>query len=258
MLHMGACSSTVETDADYLMENNYRYTMRLAQWREKHPATRFIYASSAATYGNGESGYSDDQRLLRSLKPMNMYGYSKHLFDCVAQAKGWLDGIAGLKFFNVFGPNENHKADMRSVINKAFPRLRDEGVITLFQSHRAGIGNGEQLRDFIYVKDAVEMTLYFLDHPHVNGLFNIGTGNTRSWNDAATAMFKAAGKEPRIEYAPIPHNIRDKYQYFTKADLGKLRAAGCLHQCGSLEDSIDDYINNYLRPDLLLANPDQT
>ena len=255
VLHMGACSSTTETDADYLMENNYRYTLRIAQWRERHKKTRFIYASSAATYGNGEQGYSDDERLLRTLEPMNMYGYSKHLFDCVAYEKGWLGGIVGLKFFNVFGPNENHKADMRSVINKAFPRVRDEGVIQLFQSHRPDYGNGEQLRDFIYVKDAVEMTLFFLDHPETNGIFNIGSGKARTWNDVAAALFKAAGKEPHIEYTPMPSNIRGKYQYHTQADLGKLRRAGCSHTCGSLEETVFDYVHKYLRTNSLLANP---
>ena len=254
ILHMGACSSTTETDADYLMENNYRYTLRIAQWRERHEKTRLIYASSAATYGNGERGYADDERGLHRLNPMNIYGYSKHLFDCAALQKGWLKSIVGLKYFNVFGPNENHKAEMRSVINKAYPRVRDEGVITLFQSHRPDYKNGEQLRDFIYIKDAVAITFFFLDHPDKNGIFNVGSGKARCWNDVAAAVFKAAEKEPKIEYIPMPPEIRDKYQYCTKADLGKLRAAGCAHECLAIEDAVVDYVRNYLRTGSLLSN----
>jgi ADP-L-glycero-D-manno-heptose 6-epimerase len=183
-----------------------------------------------------------------------MYGYSKHLFDCMAAQNGGLKNIAGLKFFNVFGPNEDHKGDMRSVINKAYPRVRDEGKISLFQSHRPDYKNGEQLRDFVYIKDVVEMTLYFLDHPEANGIFNIGTGKARSWNDIAMALFKAAGKKPSIEYVPMPQAIRDKYQYFTQANPDKLRRAGCLYECRSLEDSILDYVNNHLQTGTLLGN----
>jgi ADP-L-glycero-D-manno-heptose 6-epimerase len=254
VLHMGACSATTELDADYLMENNYRYTLRIGKWWEKNKKARFIYASSAATYGDGAQGYDDDESKLYMLKPLNMYGYSKHLFDCMATQNGWLKNIAGLKFFNVFGPNEDHKGDMRSVINKAYPRVRDEGKISLFQSHRPDYKNGEQLRDFVYIKDVVEMTLYFLDHPEANGIFNIGTGKARSWNDIAMALFKAAGKKPSIEYVPMPQAIRDKYQYFTQANPDKLRRAGCLYECRSLEDSILDYVNNHLQTGTLLGN----
>ena len=254
VLHMGACSSTTETDADYLMENNYRYTLRLAQWWRRHPETRFIYASSAATYGSGDAGYADDERLLHTLTPLNMYGYSKHLFDCVAYAKGWLDKCVGLKFFNVFGPNESHKGDMRSVIAKAYTRVRDEGVMELFESYRSGVGHGDQARDFIYVKDAVDITLFFLDNPHVSGLYNVGSAIARSWNDVAQALFKAVGKQPVIEYIPMPLSLREKYQYFTRADVSKLRAAGCVHQCRLLEDAIADYVGNYLRTDSRLTN----
>lgn len=247
LLHLGACSSTTEADAGYLMENNYRYTLRLASWQAQHPNCRFIYASSAATYGDGGRGYQDDEQALSTLRPLNMYGYSKHLFDLYAARRGWLDRMVGLKYFNVFGPNESHKGDMKSVIHKAYPDIRDEGTIRLFESYREEYGDGEQVRDFIYVKDAVEMTLFFLERRNANGLFNIGTGQAHSWNDVARAMFKALGKEPRIDYIPMPETLRDKYQYYTCADMEKLRAAGCSHRCMSLEDAVDDYIRNYLK-----------
>jgi len=249
IFHLGACSATTELDADYLMENNYRYTLRLAQWREEHSKTRFIYASSAATYGNGEQGYSDDESKLHLLRPLNMYGYSKHLFDCVALKKGWLSQIVGLKFFNVFGPNENHKGDMRSVINKAYPRLRDECAISLFKSYNPNYADGEQLRDFIYIKDAVEMILFFIDNPNVNGIYNIGTGKARSWNDIAAALFKAVGKEQYIDYIDMPLALRNKYQYFTQADITKLKTAGYVYSCSSLEDAVFDYVTEYLAKD---------
>ncbi len=246
IFHLGACSSTTEINSGYLMENNYRYTARIASWRENHPGCRLIYASSAATYGSGEYGYKDDEDKIGLLRPLNMYGYSKQLFDLVALKNGWLKNIAGLKYFNVFGPNEYHKGDMRSVINKAYPLVRDKGVMRLFKSHRPDYRDGEQVRDFIYIKDAVEMTLFFLDNPGVNGLFNIGTGRARSWNDVAKALFAALKKPLNIEYIPMPLNLREKYQYFTKADTEKLKKAGCAHECMSLEHAIDDYVNEYL------------
>lgn len=252
IFHLGACSSTTEKDADYLMENNYRYTVRIGQWWEEHQKTRLIYASSAATYGNGENGYRDDINLLHTLRPLNMYGYSKHLFDCYARRKGWLDCIAGMKYFNVYGPNEYHKGDMRSVINKAYPRVRDEGVMSLFKSYRPQFNDGEQLRDFVYVKDAVAMTLFFMDNPDVGGIFNVGTGKARSWNDVAYALFAAAGKKGAIDYIPMPEHLQGKYQYFTEADLSGLRAAGCTHACMTLEDAIDDYVKEYLSKDAYL------
>jgi len=246
ILHMGACSSTTEKNADFLLENNYRYTLRIALWRESHPACRLIYASSAATYGDGSRGYADNEKELHTLRPLNMYGYSKQLFDCYAERKGWLKHIVGLKYFNVFGPNEYHKGDMRSVINKAYPDVRDKGIMRLFKSYRKEYADGEQKRDFIYIKDALEMTLFFLEKPAVNGIFNIGTGTARTWNDIARALFAAAGKKPAIDFIPMPENIRDKYQYFTQADLTKLRNAGCRHQCMPLENAVPDYVKNYL------------
>jgi ADP-L-glycero-D-manno-heptose 6-epimerase len=246
ILHMGACSSTTEKNVDYLLENNYRYSLRIARWRESHPSCRLIYASSAATYGDGGRGYVDNEEKLDELRPLNMYGYSKHLFDLHAAGKGWLRQIVGLKYFNVFGPNEYHKGDMRSVLCKAYPGVRESGTMRLFTSYRKEFPDGGQKRDFIYIKDAVEMTLFFLENPSVNGLFNIGTGTARTWNDIAGALFSAAGKKGAIEYIPMPENIRDKYQYFTSADLTKLRSAGCGHRCMPLEDAVEDYVKNYL------------
>jgi len=253
IFHMGACSDTTEKDADYLMENNYRYTARIADWRETQPHCRLIYASSAATYGDGAQGYADDEASLVHLRPLNMYGYSKHLFDLLALRRGWLQQIVGLKYFNVFGPNEYHKGEMRSVINKAYPRVRDEGRIRLFKSHRPDYRDGEQLRDFIYVKDAVEMTLFFMDHPEIGGIYNIGTGRAQSWNEVAAALFKAAGRPLDIDYIPMPDALRGKYQYYTCADLTKLQAAGWSGTCRPLEEAVDDYVRRYLAPDAYLS-----
>lgn len=246
LFHLGACSSTTERNADYLMENNYGYTLRIGTWWEHHRGTRFIYASSAATYGDGAQGYSDDIAAMHMLRPLNMYGYSKHLFDLHALRNGWLSNIVGLKFFNVFGPNEYHKDSMRSVISKAFSKVRDEGVITLFKSYRPEYKHGEQLRDFIYVKDAVAMTLFFMDNPAVGGVFNIGTGKARSWNDVGNALFAALKKRPVIEYCEMPEELQGKYQYFTEADLTGLRKAGCTTECRVLEASIEEYAVHYL------------
>ena len=246
IFHLGACSSTTETNADYLIENNYRYTARLATWQEEHRACRFIYASSAATYGDGEQGYRDTEDELHLLRPLNMYAYSKHMFDLLALRKGWLPHIVGLKYFNVFGPNEYHKGDMRSVINKAYPLVRDEGKIRLFKSCRDEYKDGEQLRDFIYVKDAVDMTLFFLDNPKINGIFNIGSGAARSWNEVAASLFQAVGRPLNIEYIPMPDELKEKYQYYTCADMTKLQSAGCSHTCMDLDAAVKEYARNYL------------
>ncbi len=253
LLHMGACSSTTETDAGYLKENNFRYTQRIGEWQAVHPRCRFIYASSAATYGNGKNGYSDNEDELQSLQPLNLYADSKQQYDLYAKQKGWFSHSVGLKYFNVFGPNENHKGDMRSVINKAYPGVRDKEKMFLFKSYREGYTDGEQSRDFIYVKDAVAMTLFFLDNQEVNGIYNIGTGNARSWNDVANALFKAANVPGTIEYIPMPETLRDKYQYYTCAEMQKLFNAGCSHTCMSLEDAVKDYVHNYLQGDRFLG-----
>jgi len=250
---MGACSSTTEKNSDYLVENNYRYTARIAAWQEEHRFCRFIYASSAATYGDGGLGYRDAEDELHLLRPLNMYGYSKHMFDLLALRKGWLPHIVGLKYFNVFGPNEYHKEDMRSVINKAYPLVRDEGKICLFKSYREEYKDGEQLRDFIYVKDAVDMTLFFLDNPQINGIFNIGTGTARSWNEVAASLFQAAGMPLNIEYIPMPDKLKGKYQYYTCADMTKLRSAGCPHTCMDLDAAVKEYARDYLQSNKYLS-----
>jgi ADP-L-glycero-D-manno-heptose 6-epimerase len=253
IFHMGACSSTLETDSGYLMENNYRYSVRLAMWWQAHASCRFIYASSAATYGNGENGYDDDERLLDRLRPLNAYAFSKHRFDVHARRKGWLAGCVGLKYFNVFGPNEYHKENMRSVILKAYPGVRETGKISLFKSHREGYADGEQRRDFLYVKDAVAQTLFFLDNKDRNGIYNIGTGTARSWNEVAHAMFTASGMAGSIEYIPMPGQLDGVYQYYTCANVKKLQASGCAHRCMGLEESIYDYITRYLDKGLYLG-----
>ena len=246
IIHMGANSSTTEKDADHLFSNNYLYTQELAKYCMEN-SIRFIYASSAATYGDGSLGFDDDDTKLGALRPLNMYGYSKQLFDLWAKKNGAFDIIVGLKYFNVFGPNEYHKGDMRSVVHKAFEQIRDSGKVRLFKSLDPKYKHGEQLRDFIYIKDAVEMTLFFLDKPKTNGLFNIGTGKARTWNDLISAIFKSLNKQTNIEYIDLPEHLRDKYQYFTEASMVKLKNAGCNIPVTSLEDGIADYVKNYLR-----------
>lgn len=252
VFHLGACSSTTERNADFLMENNYRYTARIADWQSRHRSCRFIYASSAATYGDGEQGYSDDEANIHKLRPLNMYGYSKQLFDLLARRNGWLNQIVGLKYFNVYGPNEYHKGDMRSVPSKAYPAVRDQGIMKLFQSHRPDYADGEQKRDFIYIKDAVEMTLFFYDRPEVSGLFNVGTGKARSWNQLASALFHASEQPLNIEYISMPEHLREKYQYYTCADMKKLQEAGCGHKCMPIRDSMEDYVRCYLAEERML------
>ncbi|MBW2598527.1 MAG: ADP-glyceromanno-heptose 6-epimerase [Deltaproteobacteria bacterium] len=245
IVHMGACSSTTEKDADYLMENNYHYTARLAQWAvEKN--IHFIYASSAATYGDGSKGFSDNDGVSAELRPINMYGYSKQLFDLWALRNELEKKITGIKFFNVFGPNEYHKGDMRSIIHKSFGQIRETGKVKLFKSYRSDFRDGEQKRDFVYVKDCVEVIWWLLENRDVTGIFNLGTGRARTWNDLTRAVFAAMGMEPRIEYIEMPESIRQQYQYFTEAKMDKLRSAGCPLHTSSLEDAVSDYVVNYL------------
>lgn len=245
--HLGACSATTETDAGYLMENNYGYTKRLAQWALQR-GIRFVYASSAATYGDGSSGMNDASDHLDHLRPLNAYGYSKHLFDQHAKRNGWLDKIAGIKYFNVFGPNEGHKNEMRSLVAKAYEQILETGKVRLFKSHRLDYRDGEQVRDFVYVKDAVAMTIHIAETPTANGLFNIGTGTPRTWIDLATALFSALGRKPEIEFIDMPDHLRNQYQYHTCADVGRLRATGWSAPTSTLEDSVSDYVRNYLVP----------
>jgi len=245
IIHLGARSSTTERNVDFLMENNYEYTKELAKWSIKNNV-RFIYASSAATYGDGSMGFSDNHAFIPNLRPLSAYGYSKQIFDLWALKKGLLDKIVGLKYFNVFGPRENHKGDMRSMVLKAYEQIKRDGKIRLFKSYNPQYKDGEQLRDFIYVKDAVEMTLFFLENKDLNGIFNVGTGIPRSWNDLAKAVFSALGANPNIEYVDMPEEIRGKYQYFTKAEMEKIRKAGYTKPTLSLEEAVKDYVLNYL------------
>jgi ADP-L-glycero-D-manno-heptose 6-epimerase len=245
ILHLGACSSTTERDADYLLQNNYAYSRRLCAWSLENNA-RFVYASSAATYGDGSQGYSDDVATLSALRPLNMYGYSKHMLDLWIQKHGLFDRVVGLKYFNVYGPFEEHKGDMRSMVNKAYGQIKSSGKVQLFKSYRDDFADGEQMRDFVYVKDAVAVTLYFLENRTVSGLFNCGTGKARSWKDLMGATFSAIGVPPQIEFIEMPQAIRGKYQYFTEADVSKLRSAGYTKPFMSLEDAVRDYVTTYL------------
>lgn len=245
VFHLGACSSTTETNESYLNDNNLAYTQQLCQWSLKNGA-RFIYASSAATYGDGDQGYRDDESLIPTLQPLNLYGLSKHKFDLWALENRLLDNIAGIKYFNVFGPGESHKGDMRSVVHKAFLQIEETGQLQLFRSHRPDYRDGMQERDFVYVKDAVAMTLFFFDHPEVSGIFNGGTGRTHTWVDLAQAVFAAMNRQPVIEFIDMPLSIRDKYQYYTLADIHKLRAAGYRADFFPLVDAVKDYAQNQL------------
>ncbi len=248
VLHLGACAATTERDAGFLIRNNYEFTRDLATWALGQK-TRFVYASSAATYGDGSAGMDDDDGRLDTLRPLNMYGYSKHLFDLHARRAGFLNRLVGLKFFNIFGPNEGHKGDMRSLVHKSTAQVQTEGVIRLFKSYRSDFRDGEQKRDFLYVKDAVAMTLHLAASKKAGGLFNIGCGEARTWLDLARAVFAALKRKPKIEFTEMPEAIRDKYQYFTQANLARLRAAGYTAPVTSLEDAVNDYVRNYLVPD---------
>ena len=245
VFHMGACSATTETDASYLADNNYRFTRDLCEWCLRN-GVRFIYASSGATYGDGALGYSDEDEMTWKLKPLNMYGYSKHMFDLWALRQEILNEIVGLKFFNVYGPREDHKGDMRSVVHKAYGQIQQTGVVKLFKSYRPDYKDGEQVRDFVYVKDAVEVCLHFAEHRRASGLFNVGTGTCRTWLDLARATFAALGREPKIEFIDMPETLRAKYQYRTEADIGKLRQAGFDQPMTTLEDGVRDYVKSWL------------
>lgn len=245
VIHIGACSSTTETDGAYFIKNNYEYSKTLAEWALENKAY-FMYASSAATYGDGEQGYSDDPKKIPDLKPLNMYGYSKQLFDLWVINNKLYNRVTGLKFFNVFGPNEYHKGDMMSVICKAFPGIQAEGKMRLFKSYKNEYPDGGQKRDFVYIKDVVDVMYWLMKHPGKTGIFNLGTGMARSWNDLANAIFDAMGKKPRIEYIEMPDHLKPKYQYFTQADMTRLAKAGCRHKFMTLEESVKDYAG-YLR-----------
>lgn len=245
VIHLGACSSTTERDADYLLNNNYCYSRDLADWALQRGA-RFIYASSAATYGSGAQGFSDQHDRIETLRPLNMYAYSKQLFDLWVLRSGAASECAGLKYFNVFGPNEYHKENMRSVVLKAFEQISREGSIALFKSYNSAFNDGEQMRDFIYVKDCARITTWLLERPEVNGIFNVGTGTARTWIDLARAVFRAMNVPENIQFVEMPEELRGKYQYFTQAEMTKLREAGYKEEFTSLEEAVFDYVNAYL------------
>jgi ADP-L-glycero-D-manno-heptose 6-epimerase len=250
IIHLGAISDTTATDGDLVLETNFRLSLRLLDWCAT-TRTPFIYASSAATYGDGTTGFSDDGSTLRRLRPMNLYGWSKHLFDLAVAdrlAKGerlppqW----AGLKFFNVFGPNEYHKGAMASVLSRVFDEAKAGRAVRLFKSHRPDVADGEQRRDFIYVDDAVAVVRWLLETPSVCGIFNVGTGIARSFRDMIMALFQALGRPPRIEYVDMPAAIRDKYQYFTQAEVENLRRAGYNAGFTPLEQAVGRYVGDFL------------
>lgn len=244
VFHLGACSATTERDASYLVENNFRYTAKLAEFCVNN-YIRMIYASSCATYGDGSCGYADNEDEIEKLRPMNMYGYSKQMFDLYAKKRGWLEQLIGCKFSNVYGPNERHKADMRSVVLRCYEQITACGRMQLFKSYKKEYADGEQLRDFLYVKDAVKM-MWFLYNSPAAGLFNIGSGKAESWNKLAAAAFSALGRDVDIEYIEMPEHLRDRYQYYTCAEMGKLRSLGYNEETTTLEDAVRDYICNYL------------
>jgi ADP-L-glycero-D-manno-heptose 6-epimerase len=248
VFHLGACSATTERNAAYLIDNNYAYTKELARWALDLDA-RFIYASSAATYGDGAQGMDDRDDQISRLRPLNMYGYSKHLFDLHAQREGWLSRIVGVKYFNVYGPNEDHKGDMRSLVNKAFQQILTTGRVGLFKSYHPEYRDGEQMRDFLYVKDAVEMTLHFAETASTSGgLFNLGSGEANTWLTLTRAIFSALQREPLVDFIEMPEILRGKYQYFTQADITKLRGTGFRRPMTPLNDAVRDYVQNYLVP----------
>ncbi len=251
--HLGANSATTERDAGHLMKNNFEYTKTLAHWAIATGA-RFVYASSAATYGDGEQGMDDKAEDISKLRPLNMYGYSKHLFDLYAQRAGIAKRIVGLKYFNVYGPNENHKGDMRSVVNKAFDQIRSTGRVQLFKSHRPDYKDGEQERDFLYVKDAVNMTMFLASQPLAGGLYNLGSGEARTWLQLVNAIFSALGLPPQIDFIDMPEQLREKYQYHTCADISKVRALGYKDTITPINDAVADYVKNYLAPSKLLGD----
>lgn len=245
IFHLGACSATTEKDASYLIRNNYEYTKTLASIAIEK-GIRFVYASSAATYGDGSKGMDDRLEDLHTLCPLNMYGYSKHMFDCYAQRMGWLDKIVGLKYYNVFGPNEWHKNDMRSLVAKSYEQILTSGEIALFKSYHPDYTDGNQMRDFLYVKDAVAMTLHLAHSEQANGLFNLGSGQANTWNTLASAIFAALELEPNIRYIDMPEQLKGKYQYYTCANTEKLCSTGYTYDGYNLQNAVKDYVQQYL------------
>ena len=253
IFHLGACSSTTETNEGYLDDNNLGYTRELCEWSLEH-GVRFVYASSASTYGDGSLGMDDQDLDLAKFQPLNLYGWSKHKFDLLAKENQWLEHIVGLKYFNVYGPNEEHKGDMRSVVSKAYEQIASTGEMTLFKSYHPDYGDGEQMRDFLYVKDAVLMTIWLAESTWANGLFNLGNGQARTWLDLGHSIFSALGTDSNIRFIEMPEILRDKYQYFTEAKIDKLRHAGYSNELFALEDAVKDYVTQYLVPNRRLGS----
>ena len=241
IIHLGACSDTTESNRDYLLKNNYLYSKELASWAVKN-SKQFLYASSAATYGAGELGYSDSDQTIPLLKPLNEYGISKQLFDIWVLQNRLSDKVVGFKFFNVYGPNEYHKQDMRSMVNKGYYQVKETGKLKLFKSYKPEYKDGGQKRDFIYIKDALEIIWYFIENPNKKGIYNIGTGSAIAWNELGYAIFNALGVKPFIEYIEMPEKIKNQYQYFTQADLTKLRKIGCAPRFTDINDAVKDYV----------------
>ncbi len=248
IFHMGACSDTTETDKNFLNKNNLEYTQRIAKHCVKNNVY-LSYASSAATYGGGESGFSDDDKLTPKLKPLNLYGQSKLDFDIWALQNKLEKIIVGFRFFNVYGPNEYHKDHMRSMVHKGFEQARNTGKIKLFKSYKKEYEDGGQKRDFVYVKDVVDVMLWFYDHRDKTGIFNLGQGRAESWNELAEAVFKACGKSANIEYVSMPENLKNQYQYFTEADMTKFKKTGCPVRFQTIFEGASDYIQNHLLKD---------
>ena len=245
IIHLGACTSTTERDADYLMSNNYLFSKTLAIWSMEKDIP-FIYASSAATYGDGKLGFSDANESTPLYRPLNAYGYSKHLFDLWLLQNKFDTLCTGFKFFNVFGPNEYHKGEMASLIYKAYHQVVNTGKLKLFHSANEQYKDGEFSRDFIYVKDCVDVLMWSFNNPDVRGIYNLGTSAARTWKDVANGLFRAMDKKPNIEYIDMPEEIRSSYQYFTEAEMTKLRKAGYTTPFTKIEDAISDYVHSYL------------
>jgi ADP-L-glycero-D-manno-heptose 6-epimerase len=246
LVHLGACTDTTERDVDYFIRNNFEYSKSLWDFCTINEIP-FLYASSAATYGAGELGYLDEEERVDELRPLNPYGWSKQLFDRWAlQQRDKPPFWYGFKFFNVYGPNEYHKGHMASIAYHAYNQVKDRGTIRLFKSHRADYGHGEQKRDFVYVKDVVSIMDFFLQHTPKSGLYNVGTGKARSFNDLARAVFTALKRTPSITYFDTPENLRKQYQYFTEASVEKLRTAGYGEKIHDLESGVGDYIESHL------------
>ncbi|MDR2457180.1 MAG: ADP-glyceromanno-heptose 6-epimerase [Clostridiales Family XIII bacterium] len=245
IVHLGACSSTTLPDANYYIKNNYEYSKVLALWAFEL-GVPFIYASSAATYGNGKLGYDDNLAKIKDLSPLNMYGYSKHMFDLWLLSNNYINKVVGIKFFNVFGPNEYHKGDMRSVICKNYDEVSQKGLIKLFKSYNEKYPDGGQRRDFVYIKDVVDVMYFLFQNSSKTGIFNLGTGKSSTWNDVAKAMFAAVGRKGNIEYIEMPDYLKPNYQYFTEAKIDNLKKIGYDKPFMELEDCIKDYCS-YLK-----------